>query len=892
MKEQFRPVQSELTAQSNPSTLNVRGNIFMPEPGSGEIPPQKQQEAKPVAPKTEQGQPEKSASQTEGQKIPIEQRDTDSISPSDAFQNLDPASYPGLESLIIELKIIGQEGFADAQYLDDLAKRIGQEVGEGRVDLKVAEPALAVIRNFKTQAETAERQEELARRGYRDYTKEELMEEIGRAPAVEASHFPESLLAAAMQFRETREMLINRILFKPFEDETETNSYDINLYAQSNLDTLLGYLSREEREQYDYYISLRTAAQLFHTMNATIIGGNLDEFIKVAERINYQHFVLMQKIPGVSEVMRLYEQKYQDYLARYGRITTEGYRQLKKEVEKSFLSLNSAGLVRSEFETDRDVADSWKMEDWEIRRALNVGRTFFNLTFRAAEQIASGKISRREIRDSSGRIIQEASDPEQQWSSFPQESAVRIMNWMQYMLQRFEIATPRGGLEFLNMVKENYFKFLKAKRRKLGINRIRELGGMNVRELEVGAMFGVSGVYSSWRIENMAFPKIEVVINGQRTNIRQWLRDNQSAIKAARNSGNQNEVLRVLSPLIENMNVALGVLLKQEIVSGEVGYKARQRIWERVAEINLPLMIDYLSRIQYEGEATSRNYIDYIKQHDASNWDEIVREDTLPDGSTVGVTKWDILKEKILLNHEWKIKQSSGVDLKDAPEVQFDNDEQRLIQSIQQEGRNLALHLADIVFPYVPFMNDVPFELLDYGKPGEEFYKRRSGGDLPSYNKAEGAFIALMNNPGGLGHEEALKQFDAIIKGIESPQGTRDAQERVYPMFESWIDFTVTKPWLRQIVIKELMHAARKPTSLAQDYAGMEAESMDEFQTRKLIDIAQQIGIINSELARDLRKKKNLVFVGLLWAILRDFFWVPIVSGIWEFGKKVQSEKG
>ncbi len=995
MKEQFMPTQLSregLTNQPNSSSLEVRGNIFMAEPGQGEILQSQSSEAQ----KVQRGTP------TE----PILTRDVSSIeSPAlrefaTNFQeraNAKPLSewstgdleheYLSLHSLTARLS--SKEGFAEGEkisadasplsrtimeelsrrgvdlrelflesvkrtkeagtpvrsigaatllltdYLDSrlnpIVQELNAEVGRvgagnpldpvyiqeqrarvrdlldrGMVDAAQAARLIGELNSWMGEAVEAEQEEqgrtgltreEQEREYYNGLTKEELIEVIEHAPSVEASHFPEVLLAAAMRFKETREMLINRIIFKSFEDETETNPYEINLYAQSNLDTLLGYLSRKERARYDYYISLKTAAQLFHAMNATIIRGNLDEFIRIAEGINYQHFELIKKISGVSEVMRLYEQKYQDYLARYGRITTAGYVELKKEVEGTFMSMNNAGLIRSELESEREGPESWKMEDWEIRRALNVGRTFFNLTFRAAEQIASGKISRRRIEGKNGEVLQEESEHEQQYSSYPQESAVRIMNWVQYMLQRFEIAAPRGGVEFLNMVKKNYFEFLGAHGRKLGKNTISELGGMNVRELELGGMFGVSGVYSSWRIENMAFPKIEVTINGHGINIRQWIRDNKKYIDAARNKskgGTQDKLLGVLSPLIDNMDIALGVLLKQEAVSGELGYKARQRIWERVAELNLPLMIDYLSRIRRGGDLSlpSKDEIADLRDQDKLNggmdWDA---HDTLPDGRTADQTRWEVLKEKILLHHEWSIKKAAGVDLNRASEPTFTADEIRLKNLIIEKAKKLAPELADIAFPYLPFMNDVPFELLDYGRPGEEFYKRRSGGDLPSFNKAEGSFVALMNNPGGLGWEEALKQFDAIVKGIESPQGTPDAQERVFPMLEAFVDFQATTPGYRQSLHKMIREMARRPTSLAQKYAGMEAESIDEFQTRKMLDTALKIGIVNTSLYNELKKKKGLTLTGMFWAILRDFFWVPIASGVWEFGKATAKEK-
>ena len=774
---------------------------------------------------------------------------------------------------------------------------------------------------------------------------------INQFPVVEASGIPHEVLDLASYFRETREELINRILFKAYQDPTETNSYQesMNLYAQSNLDTLLGYLSRQSPARHEYLVGLRTAANLFHTMNATLSGGNLQEFISIAERINYQHFGLMRDIRGVPEVMRLYEQKYNEYLAREGRISTEGYELLKKEVEQSLRLENTSGLVRSEYENERIGQDTGQMQEWELQRALNVGRTFFNITFRAAEKIATGQVPRKEK--------DKGTEGHKRFASFPQESAVRIMNWIQWMTYRFNVAESRGGQEFLKMVKSKYFKFLEQKRRHIGENKLVEFGGTKTEELEVGAMFGVSGIYSAWRLENMAFPQIKIQIGGRETTIREWLDGEYNpndpeaerisrftkieqiqelatklikAHKHDRNLGNneqykakmsklQGQVLDFLEPIIDNTDVGLGILLKHSIFSEEIGYKARKRIWEKVAQNNLPLMIDYLTGIKYEWDylgdidkklaelelKTDKSEEDRLevtrleKERDNKKAKDInalrsERTQEIIGPQWVTDEAWNTFREKVLLRHERMIKVAMGEGNQLpplSPKEIYTPEEENLENRIKQEGKKLAPHLADIVFPYVPFMNDVPFELLDYRGPGNEFYRRRTSADIGSFFNAEGAFIAITGNPGGLGEEEALKQFDAIVKGIESPNGSQDAQERVSPMFDSWLEFIETKPGERQVLFKLGKHVMRQHTSLAQQYSGMEAISLTESQEGKIIDTSVRMGILDRDLADDMKKKKGIMFFGIFWEIIRDYFWVPFVSGGFEFGKQTVKEK-
>src|SRR3989344_3853304 len=213
-----------------------------------------------------------------------------------------------------------------------------------------------------------------------------------------------------------------------------------------------------------------------------------------------------------------------------------------------------------------------------------------------------------------------------------------------------------------------------------------------------------------------------------------------------------------------------------------------------------------------------------------------------------GARNWNEFKENVLLHHAWEVKRAAGANVsEESPVRDYIRDHQDLIDKIKQEGRALAPKLADIVFPYVPFMNDVPFELIDYAGPGETFYKRRSGADLPSFSAAERAFTTIVSNPGGIGAEAALKAFDEIVKGIEQPQGTKDAQERVFPMFSAWGEFIMTRPGQKQMILKAVTEMLRKPTSIAQEFAGMDAESLTEIETLKILENAVKAGILSPD---------------------------------------------
>ncbi len=842
--------------------------------------------------------------------------------PLERFAAINPDTYtdPEIKNKTGFVKTMGTEGNADSEFLQNQLFELNSRIDRGTGDLREARTFRDQIQDLLTEArrqETAELEERRRaaearspterRGGYehlerteeqlramtpeeRQNWRDQIKQAIREAPAIDASRFPEQLLVIALSDKELREMLLNRILFKPYEDTTEANMYRLNFYAEGNRDDILGKLAEITDGKYDYFKKLQTAVELFHAMNVSTVSGDIEHLLDYARRINFEHFSLMQELPGLPDVMRLYEEKYQEILAREGRIATEGYKTLKKEVERAFNEMNEKGIVRSEYETERTGDRPWIMEDWERTRAINAGRAFFNITIRAAEHIANGQL------ESGGR----------KWTGFPQEDAVRLMNWPKWLVERFEVAIPRGGRAFLDRTSRNYFEFLVERKRKLGINRIAQLGGMRVDELELGAMFGVSGVYSSWRLEAMLFPKIKLA-NGQ--TLRDWLdeevgyispdgktimargKDRQShwvdkGISLQKRADwldqiqgdikSQDQLLKFLSPVIENTDIALGVLLKQGLTSGEVGYKVRERIWQRVAETNLPLMINYLSSISEMDDPIEVGIGEPLKG--APKAQNRIRPDDWTCGEEgseerkEGDRKWNEFKENVLLHHAWEVKRAAGANVsEESPVRDYIRDHQDLIDKIKQEGRALAPQLADIVFPYVPFMNDVPFELIDYAGPGETFYKRRLGSDLPSFSAAERAFTTIVNNPGGIGAENALKAFDEIVKGIESPQGTPDAQERVYPMLSAWGEFVLARPGHRQMIIKE--------------FAGMDAESLDENQMLAVLGNATKAGIISHDLYNEMKKKKHLGILFILWALFRDIIIMAPAIAAWEMGK-------
>lgn len=791
--------------------------------------------------------------------------------------------------------------------------------------------------------------------------RKELVEEIEafikESFAIDTQQFPVRILLAVRNFTELREELISEILFKSFEDPSETNHYDVGLYAASNLDTLLGFLTQDDNKRYKELFTLRTAAQFFQTMNSTVIIGKFDHFGDAAENINYQHFENMRDIGASGLAMRLYEDAYKKVLAKNKNVMQDKIEWIHAFVEKTLKDDNEAGLVKSPYAQYRE--NDPKMKEWEIRRALAAGRTFFNITLRAVENIAIGQVptDRKKL------------------SSEPQEDMVRILNWKEWLLMKFGPGDTRHGLEFLDMVTKKFQEYLKHKGAKLGKNKIVEFGGVNVLKLEDAGQFRASGVYSGWRLENMAFDEIYLIdkngkmirdekrvpqskdhlrdVDGVPFMTVQGYRDQEAKngqpdikgkIKAMRDAieagikanpdkkpadlvskAEQMEYRDLLKPVIDNLDFGLSMLLKNGDFGRQddkLGYLLREEIWKKVSQTNMPLMIDYLSNVQYEWTGkllevnkkldelnkkrkqtnpTDKAEIDKLdkeikkEEKEKTKWGKMrekaaeegllesksleqIKKEFVPDWTE---KKWEDFERKVMISHERMIKKGMGEKLPVELEKNiFTLQEKELLKQIKIEGMKLAPHLADIVFPYTPFMNDMPFEKFQYKYAGQTFYKRRTTGDLGGFNKGQQAFQKLMMNPGGIPVKDLVEIMKEIVGGIEGPEGPKPAMEANLPNFSALLDIVLTVPWMRQAVFKMLLEMTHHETSLAEKWAGIKADSINEAEGANLIDETFRLGLLSADLARYFKKEKHLGLRYILWMLIRDIVTlVPAYAG-------------
>ena len=775
--------------------------------------------------------------------------------------------------------------------------------------------------------------------------------------------FDPNFIGEVIKYDVALDYLVNRIVAQPLD--AEQSEYRLSFYGGINLDQIKDILkTKAERgsgeaispatakRRYQKVLYMAESAQLFHTMNLQIITGNLEQFVNGARAITPEQLQMMQNVPGVAQVMRLFDAEIFRVLNRDGIITNENYNEImglgKNKKTGEVNEKEEGGVVERRF---RKIIKSGtaeelnKLEDWQIKWAFNVGKIMGNLSLRTAEQISLSKVP----------------GGNEQYASIPQESAARLMNWVGWTGLRFNMAKVRGGVLLTRMASKIY-----QKDREIqgfdgaggGRFKIKKMGWEDIEDFELAGMFGVTGVWSSWRqnliILNNApaaeknspnFKTIgDFLDEASKFRVPGGLIDRGTRIKQLGLKGEdlrkviqreQAERLREVFLLGNGelndvrFNNALGLILKNGSINGsekdlEVLRKAkedvRSAIWRKVAEDNPLAILPYLLNTELV-DGTK------IKLHSFGEGN--------PKADDVMKKKWDDFSEKLTVIHEIRmqsLKKGRYISFKDVVKSEFDKEEGiklneeegQMLREIERVGKSIDVDLANVRFPNNPFMNDVMFEEANYSSAGAEFYRRRAGGDLASFHSAGNEFAKLMMNPGGTTPEEAFKTLKGVVEAIGSPNGTDAGQDKVAPFLQAYLTFiskgstsgitetgenigkTETNDFIEWLKKDNLLTGVqslfRQPTSLAQKVAGLNAPALDEFQIRALMEELLKEGITRkarfdengvleyTSIDDRLRKRVRAGLLHWLFAILRDLSKVAIVGAASELIQQTTKE--
>lgn len=665
------------------------------------------------------------------------------------------------------------------------------------------------------------------------------------------------------------EYLVNRIVSAPLD--SESGDWQLGFYGQNNLDSITNILRtqkdnlivpndpdgtkttklRTQRNiEYQSALEIEESIRLAHEINKAIVNADLSTFQRIAGSLSDEKLSRLSKIKGVGVVGRLLEAEHGSLVAKDTWINSNNYAKMMgkdKDPETGLLSADQSAsalesfreLVRKAKEKadDPSASDELKAElkeltdldDWQVDLGFNVGRAMYNLSLRAAEWISQGKVPKGD----KGIV------------SYPQEQIARILNWPQMMLQKFDVAESRGGVEFLN----NALRIYQATRKSDGYGEmgLEKIGGNKVENFEMPDMTGSRGWWASWRGRQLMMETVPIqfrrsggigpfgglkrveregkeikadgitdlgvlldfsaiTINGTEFKqlpdsdkadfLKSIFLDEKGSIRADFKRGLGAALFYGLKPSTSGHHPD-----SQEYL--DVKENIRRKIWEKAAEENPLGVIPFLHGLEYKNgekvkimpdrgaskaeqekwQSFSRKLfqLNEIKMQRIKRWDAYLKSD---DTSVRNHAVEEIKKVTL----ESIIAEEEHRNVPEDQKITLKPDEIKLLDRIRDEGRKAAPHLANIRFAHMPFMNDLSLEKIDYGIVGAEAYRRMLN-DTGGFQGANEALIKLMNNPSKFKEpEEIFETIMPFIEGVGGILSTSEGQKKGYIWIEGVLD--------------------------------------------------------------------------------------------------------
>ena len=539
---------ADLTVQSDPSTLDVRGprsprlnrglyrggNIFMPEPSPEVSPPQKS-EIKPVVPKAEKPKPEDVIENTllsDEQRLAKAEEILKKPLSKEQKEAILKAHYVGFGQKGKDGIVAGVYNYTLAQLKEkaEILKNEGGFTQEQRRVLVETGIAAATTDHFDNLVVTTsgtpeeEAQIEMLLYGDRQHdplspddpdleTRPDKTDIVNRInnylpKFVERVSYGDHMSYTTLDWIARNPLaadkLITRIIMTPFV--TPTVEYHLEgFYTTTNLQALISLVERvqkdagvpEDENKGKKYRILTSAVQYYHSMNQIIGSGQIDQYGRISAYFPTEFFDVVKEIPGVADAKRLFEFGYRYVTDLSGGINNSNFLEVEQMARTWIEELNASGALVTR---DEPGMPERPLQDWEVRKAVDLAKSMFNIEFRTPEKISMGEL----------QLVSGI-------ASSPQESATRITDWFRRMGFKFSIDEVQGGMNVMTRAKERFVTLLERKYSWLNTKnrmRLKQIGNMPIDNLELAGIFGVRGVWDGYRLDVGVLDQILVEIDG------------------------------------------------------------------------------------------------------------------------------------------------------------------------------------------------------------------------------------------------------------------------------------------------------------------------------------------------------------------------------------------
>ncbi len=630
-------------------------------------------------------------------------------------------------------------------------------------------------------------------------------------------------------------------------DDIPTDNFRLSFYTESEVEAFLQQVRAtdeargEGKDRYVHYATLRKVRQLFHEAYRAMLvgGGDLENFLRITPEITPREIQAHSEIIGVDMVERLVDRGLQRILHNKGKIIGNDYAEVQKWTEDQFRKLAKNVEL---YDASRGVYR--KIEDWEIGRALTIGRNFMFINYRAPEYVSLSEV---------------VEYPEQErWTSFPAEYSVRALQQLKWLAYRFKMGAAH--VEFINIYREEFAKKLRSDGKP---PELKKVGGVERGAYELSGALEASGLISSWRTQKAYLNTITIQLNPA---------DHQELIEFMRRP-EYRHVEELDFHITDDNRIGLGYYI------------------DAIDAFINPVRVDddIAKGYEYTKTKPDRKFYDSEKKaRQAQYWDVIVRDahfflgdlvKRAPDAGDVKKRLWEKVAERVPVRTYYLLSDQMGnVGMTEAIESELIAlEEERVVRGLNnlrvdklstqarnvydeivRIGRDNAKNLADIKFPYTPFMDDFRltkgenYEGPKYEEWGSASMPRRYAGDLAGFYKGGGALIGIQDEP-NRPIEEIEKSFHEALAGIASPQGKEAAQNVINPFIRTFARMAETYKRDKIPFLTYAYEISGAPTSKLQEHFGRKGQSLDEQKLGNFFENLTANGCLRRGLKRDER---------------------------------------
>lgn len=590
-----------------------------------------------------------------------------------------------------------------------------------------------------------------------------------------------------------------------------------NLYQQMNLDAVLQAARKydEMRNNPDdgmfrYLAELMSKRQIMHELFRSM--KERKTYVEyVSNYLRKSGFAFVEKsVVGISDVQIIYEKILGSMKSsKKSWLTDIDFEQVDEEIKTYLKESNEKGnLQKNLMDKDNKITDRRKLRDWELKRAMFMGRS---LSAASQRRITYGVLGE----------VPPDTDIDTLFKSLEFEFIARILAPIKILPQRFfgwtlgkwyiktVIAEAKKGAE-----KESdggrTFGYGKKEKDKDGNEHRKGLYGQSDDAFAVLDTGITDPKTNSWRGRWLFLKQKDYALysfEGTKVSIGEYLdrleaqfRDEvrkQGIIKKDSKINDEAKKLlnRYLSEgegkkIIDQQRIFLGALLKGK--DSSLDLKNRTELWKKAAHFLPSRMAAFFP--EETMEIVNRSYgLGNNKDAIAVKWKEIQRK--IWDAEYLRV-KNDAEVLKRLKNESWdSVKDDlKGLDFNYEKVGIRETGEKLVIKELQDFGESHAEELAKIKFPFTPFLDDVP--KTDWENLTDEDFDRILINDQSAFEEGYGAIIGLIAKPATT-PDEAAKAFITAYDKIQFPLGQSDARKYLEKHIVTYLKMTNMNSWAK-----------------------------------------------------------------------------------------------